>query len=188
MKLNKIAVAVTTYALLMGVSSVHSADDGLLGADSTGSTGNFDITLFKNAETRVFGLQDINIDTGDSTIQTYNFCVYSNTEYARFEVSSNNAATDEAFRLTSGLGGALPYTLSLDQLGGSDPVQWGDSGLSSGDLSIKRFAATGTGTVDDSTECSTFGENITVTVVVDDTSVSDPGAYSDQVTLTVTAI
>ena len=188
MTFKKIYLAMVTSTLLMSASSVYSAEDGLMGTDSAGSTGNFDITLFQNAQTRVFGLQDINIDTDDSTTQTYNFCVYSNTQFARFEVSSNNAATDEAFRLTSGLGGTLPYTLSLDQLGGSDPVQWGDGGLSSGDLSIKRFGATGTGPVDNSTECSAFGENVTVTVVVDDANVTDPGAYSDQVTFTVTAI
>ncbi|WP_257281223.1 hypothetical protein [Endozoicomonas sp. ISHI1] len=182
MEFKKVAVAI---ALSAGLASVglQAAQDGELGTDSTGSTGNFDINLYNNAQSRVFGLQDINLDSGEST-ESYNFCVYSNTDFARFEVSS--ASGD--FSLTSGGGSALPYTLALDEISGSSPATWGESNLGSGEVSTKNFPATGSGVVDNNTVCSAFGENVTVTVNVDTSTVADPGAYSDRVTLTVTAI
>lgn len=161
---------VILVAALCAATTAQAAQDGTLGASSTGVT---DITLVKDNAVQISAVNDINLGTYSSTATTIeasdDLCVFNSTASYNVTVTTANGS----FELSNGTQ-TIPYSLSWSDLNNTDLAVF---------YSIPLTGRTGDRT---SPTCD-GGTNTTVAVRVDAAAFNNavPGTYTDTVTMMI---
>ena len=185
-KFKLLAMAAAISAGLLGSAGVMAAQDSELVEDGPAS-GWFDIFLFNNAEAKIWGLEDYIFDDASGDSIEKGVCVYTNTDEFRMTVESSNG---DFTLLDAANGKGADYKVTIEDKGGTDPEVWGDGEYTSGFSPLTDFVV-GATTTDPDVDCGAANATRNVNVKIDITrtsSLADPGAYSDRVTLTVAPI
>lgn len=120
MKMSKILMSGAVLAL--GATTAHAASDGPLGATSSGTS---DVQLIISEQVQITGLDDMNLDNGDTTntyvpgggnvSATTTFCVhYNNATGVDLTIDSLNGA-GAGYLLDDGGGNQITYSLEVDE-------------------------------------------------------------------------
>jgi hypothetical protein len=96
------------------ISSVEAAQDGTLGATSTGST-DMDVTIPGLVRITGVGNLDFGNYTGGSAPSLYEpVCVYTNDASGNYKVTARGTGASYAFTVDDGNGHTIPYSVSWD--------------------------------------------------------------------------
>lgn len=120
MKMSKILMASAVLAL--GATTAHAATQGTLGATSSGTS---DVQLIVAEQVQISGIDDMNLDNGDTTntyvptggdvSATTAFCVhYNNATGVDLTISSATGA-GAGYVMTDGSGNNITYQLEVDE-------------------------------------------------------------------------
>ncbi len=177
------------FVLAMAIGGISAgaiaADDGEVGDTSVGK---FDVKLIVPGKVAIWGLRDLGFTTdGTQTIQA---CVASSSASVQFLVNTTNN-----FELKDGSSKGADYTVTLAEKTGNgiQTETWGTGGLNNNQPSPINFSVAGATVPNGGTDgpintpCSGSDYTIDVGVTVSNASTTD-GTYTDNVTLTVSAI
>ncbi|MCC5888714.1 MAG: spore coat protein U domain-containing protein [Gammaproteobacteria bacterium] len=172
--INKLGKGIALASLMVAAGTAYSANDGSLGATSTG-----DLTVSVDIANRVqiSGLNDIDFGTyaGSGDLErSDDFCVYRNGTGSYNVTISSSQAEGGSFRLVNGPN-AIPYSVrfndAADITGGSD--------VSSGDT------LAGTGSATSLTCGGSSNASLGVSIAASALQAAPSGFYTDVITLLV---
>ncbi len=176
--MKKLLLAAAAIALSTGTA--HAANQGTLGATSTGD---ITITASVQARVRITGLADVswtNQDPGTAATNAQDVCVWSNTSTKGYTVTARGDGASNAFTLANGAL-TVPYS-----------VQWNASAGQTTGTALTTGSASGTLTSTAATnQTCTAGESASLVVGI---SAADLGgmqaatSYSGVLTLVVSPV
>lgn len=194
--MKRVALAVAVSAGLTATTGVMAANQGDLGATSSGD---FDITFSNADQARIWGLEDLNLtdaNASDGAAKTHDFCVFSNksnTGSNQYEMEIESLNTFKLVNAVTGAadpGTSLAYTVSIADPVGNDfdvnvSAQTDTGNLYAGSLSNQPDPGN-----DDCASQSKAKTSLSIQFVGDTTAIGNvaAGSYYDLVTLTVTPL
>ncbi len=153
-------------------SPLFAATDGDQGSSSTGTT---DISVTKQSEVKISGLNDIALTVqGDgSATGSTTACIYRNGT-GSYTVTASGSGAASAFALTDGNSGVMPYSVTFDDGSGAAAL-------------TKNTALTGLTNANTLSSSCNGGTNATIEVTVStaDFSSAPAGDYTGTLTLVI---
>ncbi len=175
--MKKLLMAAAAIALSTGTA--HAANQGTLGATSTGD---ITITASVQARVRITGLADVswtNQDPGTAATNAQDVCVWSNTSTKGYTVTASGDGASNAFTLANGAL-TVPYS-----------VQWNASAGQTTGTALTTGSASGTLTSTATNQTCSAGESASLVVGIGTSDLSGMQAatsYSGVLTLVVSPV